>query len=808
MSTQPMHEPPGAARSASEHSIAPVASAASVASALAWAAQCAGDEAGRSGEGHVEHARATIEILRSLGADEASQTAMALVAPAEHLSLREIESRFGAEVARLVDGMRQIQRLRELHAQAGAGQAETLRKMLLAMAADIRVVVIRLASRLRTLRYHASVRSVPDAAIARETLDVLAPLANRLGLWQLKWELEDLAFRIVEPDAYRTLARELEQRRAEREAFVAQAAQKLASALEAAGIRAELSGRPKHIHSIHEKMRRKQRTLEEISDLHALRAIVDSVAQCYATLDVVHGLWKQVPEEYDDYIARPKPNGYRSLHTVVVAEGGRLLEVQIRTREMHRHAEYGIASHWQYKERGTSVPDAPREQAEDAERIAWMRQLLAWQSDVGRSLDAAPTSGGPGAAPTSGGPGAAPTSGGPGAAPTSGRPGAAPTVAVPEAAQRIYVLTPEARVIELPAGSTPVDFAYHVHTTLGHRCRGARVDGHLVPLNTPLRNAQTVEVIAAREGSGHDGPSRDWLNPQLGYVRSPRARTKVRQWFNALELQREAATGRERVERVLQREGRTALSLDELARRLGFDATASLFVAVAREEIGPRQLEEAVRQPLRTPAGSAPGAAGGGAAASGAPVAGGSAPGAIAAGGAPAEPTTLVTRLRRPGGAMGRGDGVLVVGIDSLMTQLARCCRPIPPDPIAGFVTKGRGVSIHRETCAAYSKLVTQAPERVIEATWSDAALRDDGDGRARRFPVDVEFRVSERPALLRDITEILARERVNVLAMQTMARQPLTSIRVTLEVRDATHLVRTLAAVREVTGVVYAGRR
>ncbi len=782
MSTQPMHEPPVAARSASEHSIAPVASAAPVVSALAWAAQRAGEEAGRSGEGHVEHARATIEILRSLGADEASQTAMALVAPAEHLPLREIESRFGAEVARLVDGMRQIQRLRELHAQAGAGQAETLRKMLLAMATDIRVVVIRLASRLRTLRYHASARSVPDVAIAHETLDVLAPLANRLGLWQLKWELDDLAFRIVEPDAYRTLARELEQRRAEREAFVAQAAQKLASALEAAGIRAELSGRPKHIHSIHEKMRRKQRTLEEISDLHALRAIVESVAQCYATLDVVHGLWKQVPEEYDDYIARPKPNGYRSLHTVVMAEGGRLLEVQIRTREMHRHAEYGIASHWQYKERGTSVPDATREQAGDAERIAWMRQLLAWQSDVGRSLDAAPS---------------------------TGAPGATPTMAVPEAAQRIYVLTPEARVIELPAGSTPVDFAYHVHTTLGHRCRGARVDGHLVPLNTPLRNAQTVEVIAAREGSGHDGPSRDWLNPQLGYVRSPRARTKVRQWFNALELQREAATGRERVERVLQREGRTALSLDELARRLGFDAIASLFVAVAREEIGPRQLEEAVRQPLRAPAGSAPGAAAaGGAAPGGASAAGGSAAGAIGATGAPAEPTTLVTRLRRPSGAMGRGDGVLVVGIDSLMTQLARCCRPIPPDPIAGFVTKGRGVSIHRETCAAYSKLVTQAPERVIEATWSDAALRDDGDGRVRRFPVDVEFRVSERPALLRDITEILARERVNVLAMQTMARQPLTSIRVTLEVRDAAHLARTLAAVREVTGVVYAGRR
>ncbi|MCD6680963.1 MAG: HD domain-containing protein [Burkholderiaceae bacterium] len=798
MSTQPMHKQAAAAQSGSENIIEPVSSAAS---ALAWAAERVDGAAGRSGEGHVEHARATIEILRSLGADEASRTAMALVAPAERLPLREIEARFGVEVARLVDGMRQIQRLRELHAQAGAGQSETLRRMLLAMATDIRVVVIRLASRLRTLRYHAATRELPDVAVARETLDVLAPLANRLGLWQLKWELEDLAFRFVEPDAYRTLARELEQRRTEREAFVAHAAQKLRSALETAGIRAELSGRPKHIHSIHEKMRRKQRTLEQISDLHALRAIVDTVAQCYATLDVVHGLWQQVPEEYDDYIARPKPNGYRSLHTVVVADGGRLLEVQIRTREMHRHAEYGIASHWQYKERGTSVPDAARQQAGDAERVAWMRQLLAWQSDVGRSLDAGAPGGAAQAAAASG------VAGGvAGRATSEATPGASV-----DAAQRIYVLTPQARVIELPAGSTPIDFAYHVHTTLGHRCRGARVDGHLVPLNTQLRNAQTVEVIAAREGA-HDGPSRDWLNPQLGYVRSPRARTKVRQWFNALELERETATGRERVERVLQREGRTALSLDELARRLGFEATGPLFVAVAREEIGPRQLEEAVRQAHRPPVASGQGAGGSAAGAAGAsvqPTAAGSAAGGAGASGLKTdEPATLVTRLRRPGDATGRGDGVLVVGIDSLMTQLARCCRPIPPDPIAGFVTKGRGVSIHRDSCAAYAKLVTQAPERVIEATWSEAALRDDGEGRARRFPVDVEFRVSERPALLRDITEILARERVNVLAMKTLARQSLSSIRVTLEVRDAAHLARTLAAVREVSGVVHAGRR
>lgn len=776
MTTQPMQQPV-AERSGSQHSIEPVQSPMA---ALAWAEARAGDDVGRSGEGHLEHARATIELLRSLGADTASQTAMALIAPAERLPLREIESHFGAEVARLVDGMRRIQRLRELHvqAEAGPGQTETLRRMLLAMATDIRVVVIRLASRLRTLRYHASTRNAPEAAIARETLDVLAPLANRLGLWQMKWELEDLAFRFLEPEAYRSLARELEQRRVEREAFVERAGAKLARALEAAGIAAELSGRPKHIHSIYQKMQRKQRTLDEISDLHALRAIVGTVAQCYEALDIVHGLWKQVPEEYDDYIARPKPNGYRSLHTVVVADGGRQLEVQIRTREMHRHAEYGVASHWQYKERGSSVSGDSRADAGDAERIAWMRQLLAWQSEVGRSLDATPKVGGEAGSAAAAGPPAGASAAGADAAHDS---------------ERIYVLTPQARVVELPAGSTPIDFAYHVHTTLGHRCRGARVDGHLVPLNTPLRNAQTVEIIAAREGGGHDGPSRDWLNPQLGYVRSPRARTKVRQWFNALEHERDVAAGRERVERVLQREGRTALSLEELARRLGFEATGPMFVAVAREEIGPRQLEDAVR-----PAPGTPGAAGAPAAL---PAGAAAAPGAV-------EPTTLVTRTHRPSDTSGRGDGVLVVGIDSLMTQLARCCRPIPPDPIAGFVTKGRGVSVHRENCASYAKLVARAPERGIEATWSEAALREDGEARTRRFAADVELLVGERPALLRDITEVLARERVNVLAMQTLARQPVTSLRLTVEVRDAAHLARTLSAVSEVAGVVQVRRR
>ncbi len=735
--------------------------------ALAWMQERAGDETGRSGERYVDHARATIEILRELGVDEAVLEAAALISPADRLPLRDIAAQFGDEVARLVEGMRQIQRLRELHSMPGAaadGQAEALRRMLLAMAADIRVVLLRLASRLHTLRYHAAQRRPPDPAIARETLEVLAPLANRLGLWQFKWELEDLAFRFLEPDIYRELARQLEERRAAREAFVETAMQRLRAELAAGGLRAELSGRPKHLYSIYNKMRSKRRALDEISDLRGLRVIVDTVAQCYTALGIVHAIWTQVPQEFDDYIARPKPNGYRSLHTVVLADDGRPLEVQIRTREMHRFAEYGVASHWRYKEGAPARGGRAGAGAGHEEQIAWMRQLLAWQREVGQALGSAQGIGGAPGTP------AAPQQG------ASGQPAAQPAVE-----ERIYVLTPQARVIELPAGATPIDFAYHVHTSLGHRCRGARVDGHMVPLNTALQSGQTVEIVAAKE-TGHEGPSRDWLNPQLGYVRSPRTRNKVRQWFNALELERDTAAGRERVERVLQREGRTALAFEELARRLGFEAAGPMFVAVARDEVGVRQLEEAVRGPAAAAAGGAPGAA-------------------------PEQPP-IVSPRRRAREAGGRGDGVLVVGIDSLMTQLARCCRPVPPDAIVGFVTKGHGVSVHRENCATFARMADRAPERVIETAWGEEALRGGADGRTRRFPADVEVRASDRPGLLRDVTEVFARDRLNVIAVQTLSRQQVASMRFTVEVPDAGQLARTLAAVREVNGVIQARRR
>jgi GTP pyrophosphokinase len=748
-----------------------------LAQALELAALRLGETRGGSGEPIVAHARGTLAILESLNVDEATRVAAVLFGAGKAIGVEEIEKRFGEEVRTLVDGMRQLLRLKDMTLRANEAstgvQLETLRRMTLAMASDIRVVLIRLASRLQTLRWHAESKRAPEPAIAHETLEVLAPLANRLGLGQLKWELEDLAFRFLEPDLYKSIARGLEERRVERESFVRTAIDRLRATLDAQGIRSEVSGRPKHIHSIYAKMRTKGLTFSEIQDLRAFRVLVDDVKDCYAVLGVVHQTWPPIPREFDDYISRPKPNGYQSLHTVVTAEDGRPMEVQIRTREMHRHAEFGIASHWRYKEVSTGLagsPDgdagarrstskepgraerSPGIAASHDERVEWMRQLLMWQQDVGATL--------------------------------GGR------VSTSDDEARIYLLTPQARVVELPAGSTPIDFAYHVHTGLGHRCRGARVDGQLVPLNTELRNGQTVEIVAARAGSGAEGPSRDWLNPQLGYVRSVRARTKVRQWFNALELERDLAAGRERVEKVLQREGRTALSHDELARRLGFPKADDLFVAIAREELGPRMLEDAVR-------GGAEAARGGAAP----PV-----PGDDAA-------ERDLPRARREGASpAAQGGGVSVVGVDLLMTQLARCCRPAPPDRIVGFVTKGHGVSVHRAECRSLAAMAARAPERVLETAWQAApdAHRPAGRRGPSRavYPVDVALRAHDRQGLLRDVSDVFARDRLNVTAVRTLSRSGVAQMSFTVEVPGIPELERTLVAVREVPGVMECGRR
>lgn len=683
-----------------------------------------GDRALRTGEPFVAHADGMVEIVRELRADPDLLAAAYLFGI--HDVLRDadewLRARFGTAVAQLVADLRQLMRLSETTRARpqGGGQAEGLRKMLLAMVNDVRVVLLRLASREQTLRCFAARKragadDAQQTAIARETLDLYAPLANRLGVWQLKWALEDLAFRLLEPEIYKQLARLLDEKRVERERFIADAVAQVRGRLAAAGIDAEVSGRPKHIVSIYNKMQSKQLAFDEIYDVRALRVIVGEVAQCYQALSHVHEMWSPVEGEYDDYIARPKPNGYQSLHTVVRDAAGRTLEIQIRTREMHEFAEFGVAAHWHYKEGGRKAVGA------DRQRVAWLRQLLAWRAEVDKPLPSAKTD------------------------------------------ERTYVLTPQGRVVELPAGATPIDFAYHVHTELGDRCRGARVDGALLPLNRPLSNGQTVEIISAKSG----GPSRDWLNAELGYLASARSRQKVRHWFNLLELEQSTASGRAVVERELQRLGRTAVKLDDLARRLGFASVDELSLAASKEEFSLRSIEQAL---VTTP-------------------------------GAPVQETPApVVGKAEAGRAAARGKGgVLVVGVDSLMTQMARCCRPVPPDEIIGFVTRGRGVSVHRATCANASALADRQPERLIEVAWSatpDAV-----------YPVDVAVLAQDRSGLLRDISEVFARERLNVVGVNTLSRRGEAQMNFTVEVADGSSLRRALAQIAEVGGV-YAARR
>jgi len=653
--------------------------------------------------------------------DPAVRAAGVLFAAPKYLGGTEkLAEAFGEEVAELAGGVEKLYQLRVLTRANAAQQSEILRKMVLGMVEDVRVVLVRLASRTQTLRWYAKHDSEERRAYARETLDIYAPLANRLGVWQLKWELEDLSFRFLEPELYKKIARMLDERRLEREQYIAEAMAALARELEAAGVKGEVHGRPKHIYSIWNKMRAKGLDFANVYDVRALRVIVPSVKECYAALGVVHNLWVPIAREFDDYISRPKGNLYQSLHTAVIGPGGKTLEVQIRTEDMHRHAELGVAAHWRYKEAGK----ATRADSAFDDKIAWLRQLLAWRDEVAE--------------------------------------GASWAERTQQAAldDTIYVVTPQGKVVDLPAGSTPIDFAYALHTDLGHRCRGAKVDGHLVPLDTPLKSGQRVELTVAKTG----GPSRDWMSAERGFAKSPRARQKIRQWFNAQALTETVAEGRAIVEREARREGRSSVSLEALAAKLGLGKPEDLFAAVARDEVNLRQLHEAMRALAGSPA----------------PV---------------AAPAAAPAPKKRKAAA---DSGVLVVGMDRLLTQLAKCCKPVPPDPIRGFVTRGRGVSIHREDCASLKRLAETDPARLIEAAW--------GAG-AGAYNVDMVVTASDRPGLLRDIGDALARERINVTAVRTQSRDELAFMRFSFEVGDVAQLKRAFAVVREVAGVIRVAR-
>ncbi|MDR2091995.1 MAG: bifunctional (p)ppGpp synthetase/guanosine-3',5'-bis(diphosphate) 3'-pyrophosphohydrolase [Azoarcus sp.] len=698
--------------------------------ALAFAAEVYEERVLGTGEPVWTHSLGCALIVSSLRLDVDTRVAALLFSVEEYRedAREKIEADFGESVARLVTGLRKLNRLRTLTRVAAVApapelraQVETLRKMLLAMVEDIRVVLLRLASRTQTLRYYTNIDNERRQSMARETLDIYAPLANRLGVWQLKWELEDLSFRFLEPDTYRRIAGMLDERRSEREEFIQNAIARLREELSAIGIKAEIYGRPKHIYSIYNKMRAKKIGFSQVYDIRALRVLVDEVRDCYTVLGIVHQIWHPINKEYDDYISRPKGNNYQSLHTAVLAGDGRALEVQVRTHAMHRHAELGVAAHWRYKEGA----DAGSGGAYD-DKIALLRSLLSWKDEVAGSSRWVEQ--------------------------------------IKQAAldDTVYVLTPQGRVVDLPRGSTPVDFAYRLHTDLGHRCRGAKVDGHLVPLNTVLENGQAVEIVSAKEG----GPSRDWLDARQGYAASAHARRKIRQYFSAQGEEDLLARGRGYVAREMQRDGHGQQNIETLAARLGFKSADALYLAAGRGEVGQRALQMAMREVDITDE---------------------------------AKPEIVVSRSRS-GDSSGK---VLIVGVGNLLTSLSRCCKPAPPDAIKGFVTRGRGVSIHRVDCRDFRHLAERHPERVIAAEWGEQAK----DGQPSAFPVDIAVQAMDRQGLLRDISELLLRERINVTAVNTQSKKSMATMRFTLEVGGVAQLQTALNLIRSVKGVLDARR-
>jgi GTP pyrophosphokinase len=598
-------------------------------------------------------------------------------------------------------------------------QAEGLRKLLLALASDVRLVLIRLALQLVRMR---GMKAAPDAELRRaalETQEIFAPLANRLGIWQFKWELEDLAFRFSAPEEYKRIAGWLKTKRAEREQYIEDVKSQLVRELEKLGIRGEVTGRPKHIYSIWRKMQRKALRFEQVMDVLAVRVMVDTIAECYAALGIVHGLWPYIPGEFDDYIATPKGNNYRSLHTAVVGPGKLPLEIQIRTREMHEHAELGVAAHWQYKE-GRKV------QASFQQKMAWLRQLLE----------------------------------------PSPREGTEPDLLAGLQAEvfedRVFALSPKGEVVDLPRGATPLDFAYQVHTNLGHRCRGARVNGRMVTLDYKLSNADTVEIIPAK----HPHPSRDWLLPQLGFLASPRSRAKVRSWFRKQDEVQNREQGRQLLDRELDRLGVRAPPLPEILADLGLPNADALYQGLGEGDITVAQVAGAVHRRLHE------------------------------------QETPRGPRLAKPTGD-GSSPGMVIDGVGDLLSTIARCCRPVPPEAILGYITVGRGVSIHGATCPNLLRLREVSPERVLTVDWGRPS-------EERTFPVAITISAFDRRGLVRDISGVLADERISIEAMHsvTNAGENTATIDVTVKVHGLEELSRLLARFSSLPTVIHARRR
>jgi GTP pyrophosphokinase len=701
-----------------------------------------------TGENILDHADAVAAILDTMNSGSDVKAASYLVYACPHLSRPQeiIAKTFGNEFALLAvetTKLVEVQRMSRAASSAAQlqndprSQTENVRKMLLAFSKDLRVIMLRLASRLQTLRYFASAKKPVPEALAKESLQVFAPLANRLGIWEIKWELEDLSFRFLEPETYKKIAKLLDEKRIEREVNMQHLREQLQTDLAAQNVKASVQGRPKHIYSIVKKMRAKSLDFSQVFDIRAMRVIVSNVADCYEALSWIHSRYVPIVSEFDDYIAKPKNNGYQSLHTVVRDDQARPLEIQIRTQVMHDHAEIGVAAHWAYKEAGAKGYVGVSANSDYDAKIAVLRQLLAWEREMSSEVA-----------------GVANFSFEKSSSSNSGD--SPDDSALFE--DRIYVLTPNAAIVELPRGATPIDFAYTVHTNLGHRCRGAKADGVMIPLNTPLQNGQTVEVIALKAG----GPSRDWLNVELGFLVSHRARAKVRAWFNAQITHESIAKGREAVEKILQREGKTAIKLEDLASDLGFKSAEALFEIVGKDEYSLRNIEVFLRPPE--------------------PV---------------MQPDDFVLLKKSRVVPAKSQSGVLVVGVDSLLTQLSKCCRPAPPDAISGFVTRGKGVSIHRDDCRTFQSLLAKHGERVIEVRWG---LQKPGQNLM--YPVEVSIEATDRQGLLRDISEVFAKEKMNVVGVQTQSVKGTAWMTFTVEVSDASLLKKVMQTVKSVSGV------
>ena len=686
----------------------------------------------RSGEPYITHPVGVTSILSELKLDYATLATGLLHDTVEDtaVTLVDIQKIFGADVANLVDGVTKMEVIQEFADKSGKSnhdaKAESLRKMLLAMVDDVRVVLIKLCDRLHNMRTLGATKEAKQKRVATETIEIFSPLANRLGVWQLKWELEDLAFRYIEPEIYKSIARKLAERRVDRQIFIDQFIADLDHQLLAVNVNADIRGRVKHIYSIWSKMQKKGLEFDQLFDVRAVRVLVDSVQDCYAALGAIHTVWKYIPGEFDDYIATPKENNYQSIHTAVIGPSGKIVEVQIRTKEMHEYNELGIAAHWRYKEGSSSADSAVNN------KIIWLRQLLEWKDEVADASEFVDR------------------------------------VKDEVFEDRVYVFSPKGKVVDLAYGSTPIDFAYAIHTEVGHRCRGAKVNGKMVPLTYKLRTGEQVSVVASKSG----GPSLDWLDPHKGYTRSRRARSRIQHWFRHENREQTIAHGRSMLARELERMNLSDVNFDQLARQMETEDAEELFFKLVDGSIKPGRAAATAQKIIR--------------------------PSLLE------DQSDYEQTIRHSHSANddARPADLSVLGVKDIMTQLARCCQPVPGDAVLGYVTKGTGITIHRDNCANILYQQHKASERVVQVDW--------GQNQERVYPMSIIINAFDRKGLLRDVSTVLADEKSNVLELNTRTESKDYSVimDVMVEVSGIEAMSRLLSKLEQLPNVLSVKRK